>query len=303
VLHFRPATPDDAQAVHDVTQQAYGTRQSVDPPSSALAETMQDVRSDLRAHGGYLAEDDGVVVASTRFRVDGDVCWLRRVGVVPEHLRRGIGTQLIAHAHAFLAPRPLRELRVGVRLALADNRRFWESLGYAEAGTDELSFILNRTPPYAATVATAAEMRALGAGLAAVLEPGDVIVCIGELGAGKTTFAQGVGAGLGVAGPVTSPTFVMARAQQGARMPFVHADAYRLGAVSDPLAELDTLDLDATVEESVTLVEWGEGLAERLAASRVEVRIGVVDDTTRQLVIDGFGPRWAGVDLRSALGK
>jgi tRNA threonylcarbamoyladenosine biosynthesis protein TsaE len=84
-------------------------------------------------------------------------------------------------------------------------------------------------------------------------------------------------------------------------VPFVHADAYRLGAVADPLGELDGLDLDATVAESVTLVEWGEGLAERLAPNRVEVRIDAADGETRMVVVDGLGVRWAGADLRSAL--
>ena len=82
----------------------------------------------------------------------------------------------------------------------------------------------------------------------------------------------------------------------------MHADAYRLGAVSDPLGELDALDLDATLEESVTLIEWGAGLAERLASSRVEVRIEATDDDRRAVVVDGLGSRWTAVDLRSAFG-
>jgi tRNA threonylcarbamoyladenosine biosynthesis protein TsaE len=146
-------------------------------------------------------------------------------------------------------------------------------------------------------------MRALGSHLGAQLGPGDLVVCIGDLGAGKTTFAQGLGRGLGVRDAITSPTFVLARAHRSERVPFVHADAYRLGAVNDPLGELDTLDLDATVDDSVTLVEWGAGLAERLVPNRVEVRIGIVDDDSRRVVIDGLGVRWAGVDLRASLGE
>jgi tRNA threonylcarbamoyladenosine biosynthesis protein TsaE len=249
-----------------------------------------------------VAFEHGRPIGSLRYRFDGAAAWLRRVGVVPGHMRRGVGTQLVTHAHALLAQRSLDELRVGVRFALADNRRFWESLTYAEVGSDDHSYLLSRNPPYAGTIATAGEMGGLGRRLAALLGPGDLIVCIGELGAGKTAFAKGVGAGLGVKDAVTSPTFVLARAHEASGgVAFVHADAYRLGAVADPLGELDTLDLDATVAESVTLVEWGEGLVERIAPNRVEVRISVVDDDTRHVVVDGLGVRWAGIDLRSAL--
>lgn len=116
---------------------------------------------------------------------------------------------------------------------------------------------------------TADDTRELGRRLAAVLEPGDLVLLTGKVGAGKTVLAQGIGAGLGVTGPVTSPTFVIARIHRGGRLPMVHVDAYRLGSV----AEIDDLDLDATSEESVTVVEWGAGLAERLADAYLEVRL------------------------------
>ena len=101
----------------------------------------------------------------------------------------------------------------------------------------------------------------------------------GDLGAGKTTFTQGLGEGLGVRGAVTSPTFVIARVHPSevGGPPLVHVDAYRLGG----LDELDDLDLDTSLDEAVTVVEWGEGLAEGLAESRLEVRItrgGSIDD-------------------------
>jgi tRNA threonylcarbamoyladenosine biosynthesis protein TsaE len=129
------------------------------------------------------------------------------------------------------------------------------------------------------TVATAGEMRALGERLAQQLHPGDLVVLTGDLGAGKTTFVQGVVAGLGAPGPVLSPTFVIARVYRGGRVPVVHVDAYRLGSV----VEVDDLDLDASVEESVTLVEWGEGLVEGLSDERTLVEIrrstDVADET------------------------
>jgi tRNA threonylcarbamoyladenosine biosynthesis protein TsaE len=146
------------------------------------------------------------------------------------------------------------------------------------------------------TVPDADAMRRLGERIADLLRPGDLVVLAGPLGAGKTTLAQGIGTGLGVAGPVLSPTFVIARVHRGGRLPLVHADAYRLGSV----AEVDDLDLDASLDESVTLVEWGSGLVEELAADRLDVRIeratGASDDETRTVTVTAYGPRWSGID-------
>jgi tRNA threonylcarbamoyladenosine biosynthesis protein TsaE len=120
-------------------------------------------------------------------------------------------------------------------------------------------------------VPTAAGMRALGERLGALLRAGDLVVLTGPLGAGKTTLAQGIGDGLGVRGPVTSPTFVIARTHPSLHggPALVHADAYRLGS----RAEVDDLDLDADLDCSVTVVEWGEGLVEDLAPSLLEITI------------------------------
>jgi tRNA threonylcarbamoyladenosine biosynthesis protein TsaE len=145
-------------------------------------------------------------------------------------------------------------------------------------------------------VPTDEDMRALGGRLADVLRAGDLVVLTGGLGAGKTTLVQGIGAGLGVTGPVVSPTFVIARVHRGGRLPLVHVDAYRLGSV----AEVDDLDLDAVLEASVTVVEWGEGLVEDLAADRLEVRIdrsSDPSDETRRVTLAGVGERWATADF------
>ncbi|MGY1602698.1 tRNA (adenosine(37)-N6)-threonylcarbamoyltransferase complex ATPase subunit type 1 TsaE [Geodermatophilus sp. SYSU D00815] len=139
------------------------------------------------------------------------------------------------------------------------------------------------------TLPTPDDTRALGAELAGVLRPGDLVVLVGPLGAGKTAFTQGIGEGLGVREPVTSPTFVIARVHTGGRLPLVHVDAYRLGGVAD----VDDLDLDASTEESVTVVEWGQGLVEQLADEHLEVRLERRDDDVRTAVLVPHGAGWA----------
>jgi len=160
-------------------------------------------------------------------------------------------------------------------------------------------------------VATPSKMRDVGRRLAAILRAGDLVVLTGSLGAGKTTLAQGIGDGLGVRGAVTSPTFVIARVHPSldAGPALVHADAYRLGG----RLEVDDLDLDESLADSVTLVEWGEGLVENLSADRLEIAIerpeGALDtaavdagdandaDDVRLVRVRAKGDRWADLDL------
>jgi tRNA threonylcarbamoyladenosine biosynthesis protein TsaE len=156
-------------------------------------------------------------------------------------------------------------------------------------------------------VPSAVAMRDLGGLLAGVLKAGDLVVLTGDLGAGKTTLTQGIGARMMVRGDVTSPTFVIARVHPSlvGGPALVHVDAYRL----DTLSEVDDLDLDASLADSVTVVEWGEGLVEGLAADRLEVRLerrrgaaGPDDaemdgDEPRTVRLRGFGSRWADVEL------
>jgi tRNA threonylcarbamoyladenosine biosynthesis protein TsaE len=141
-------------------------------------------------------------------------------------------------------------------------------------------------------IATPEAMRALGRELAGRLRAGDLVILAGPLGAGKTTLVQGIGEGLGVRGPVTSPTFVIARvhpALAGSGPALVHADAYRLGSVG----EVDDLDLDADMAAAVTVVEWGEGLAEGLSEDRLEISIQPGPDSeTRTVRLIGYGARW-----------
>ncbi len=141
-------------------------------------------------------------------------------------------------------------------------------------------------------VPTAERMRDLAAMLAASCRGGDVIVLIGDLGAGKTTFVQGLGRGLGVSEAVTSPTFVISRVHEATEgIGLVHVDAYRLGSAVD----LDDLDLDATLSDCITVVEWGEGKAEHLSPNRLDVRIersDDADDEVRLVTMSGYGERW-----------
>lgn len=135
-----------------------------------------------------------------------------------------------------------------------------------------------------ASLVTAEDTAALGARLGEQLRAGDVVVLSGPLGAGKTVLAKGIAAALDVDGPVTSPTYVLARVHRPRRVgapTMIHADFYRLldhpGA--DLLAELDALDLDADLDDAVVVVEWGEGLAERLSERHLDVRLDRAADT------------------------
>jgi tRNA threonylcarbamoyladenosine biosynthesis protein TsaE len=152
--------------------------------------------------------------------------------------------------------------------------------------------------PSVVVVPTAASMHALGRRLANLLQPGDLVLAIGELGAGKTALTQGIGAGLDVVGAVISPTFVLSRVHhsRSGGPTLVHVDAYRLA----DLAEVEDLDLDASLADSVTVVEWGEGKAEQLSDARLDVMIersSDPDDDTRTVTLTLVGARWAGIDL------
>ncbi|MFJ8883083.1 tRNA (adenosine(37)-N6)-threonylcarbamoyltransferase complex ATPase subunit type 1 TsaE [Streptomyces sp. NPDC102402] len=148
------------------------------------------------------------------------------------------------------------------------------------------------------------EMKELGRRIAGVLAPGDLVMLTGELGAGKTTLTRGLGEGLGVRGAVTSPTFVIARVHPplGAGPALVHVDAYRLGGGLD---EMEDLDLDVSLPESVIVVEWGDGKVEELSEDRLRVvidrAVGDTDDERRAVTLVGIGARWAGLAAELAV--
>ncbi len=136
----------------------------------------------------------------------------------------------------------------------------------------------------------AADTRAIGAELASFLQPGDVLALTGELGAGKTTFAQGVARGLGFDGSVVSPTFTLVREYRGGRSPIVHVDVYRLDRVQDVL----DLGLDEIADDSVLMVEWGDAVEGLLPPAHLIVELTVPGESEeRAVTIGGTGDAWA----------
>lgn len=138
-----------------------------------------------------------------------------------------------------------------------------------------------------------------GRRLGALLRAGDVVVLTGGLGAGKTTLTQAIAEGLGVRGPITSPTFVIARVHPSlvGGPELVHVDAYRL----DGSLELDDLDLDSELDEAVTVIEWGAGLAEELSQERLELVIDVDTSTeVRSIRLRPNGARFESVAAQVA---
>jgi tRNA threonylcarbamoyladenosine biosynthesis protein TsaE len=133
---------------------------------------------------------------------------------------------------------------------------------------------------------TADEMRTVGATLGRALRAGSVVILDGPLGAGKTTLTQGIAEGLGVRGPITSPTFVISRVHPSLTdgPSLIHVDAYRV----DSLAEIDDLDLDADLDRAVLVAEWGAGKLGAVADATVIVTIERRDDDTRVLTVEGL---------------
>ncbi|UVI35137.1 tRNA (adenosine(37)-N6)-threonylcarbamoyltransferase complex ATPase subunit type 1 TsaE [Brevibacterium spongiae] len=142
------------------------------------------------------------------------------------------------------------------------------------------------------------QMRRFAAILAGHLRAGDLLILTGNLGAGKTTFTQSLGKALDVVGRITSPTFIIAREHpsRGDGPALVHVDAYRLADGE----ELEDLDLDSELDESITVVEWGAGMAEQLSSDYLEITItpvwgdgGDAEDERRIVDLIGHGPVWA----------
>ncbi|MCW2868488.1 MAG: tRNA ((37)-N6)-threonylcarbamoyltransferase complex ATPase subunit type 1 TsaE [Marmoricola sp.] len=281
-----------AQEAVELIHAAFRDRPVLDPPATAMEETVETVRSALDAHGGLLVVHEGRPVGTLLLEPRGRMLGLRRVGVLPSVRGLGVAAQLSSRAREIAAERGYAGLELEARVELPGTVEFWRRQGYVEAARDGQRLTMLRLLPLERTLPTPEDTRAFGVRLAGVLRPGDLVLLSGDLGAGKTTLTQGIGEGLQVRGSVTSPTFVIARVHPalagGAAPSLVHVDAYRLGEA----AELDDLDLDADVEDAVTVVEWGEGLAEALSHDRLEITLSRADDDVRTLRLTPVGTRW-----------
>jgi tRNA threonylcarbamoyladenosine biosynthesis protein TsaE len=281
----------DVDEVQAVTKRAFAANGELDPPSGALSEPPDALAADFATEGGLLLRgDDGRLVATCRVRRLGLAWVVRRCAVDPSYRLTGAGRRLVEEAHAWAADEGAVRTHVGVRDALSGSRAFWERNGYRPLV--EHGFWTELVHPLTLVLHGADATQELGRRLAGDLRAGDLVLLSGPLGAGKTALTQGIGAGLGVRGAVTSPTFVLARVHPGA-LPLVHVDAYRLRESGSSRLELDDLDLDASLDDSVTVVEWGEGLAEDLADARLEVLLDRPDEDTRIARITAYGARWS----------
>ena len=295
------ASVADAAGMVEVIHAAFGARPALDPPSTAIEETIASIVQSLHRGAGIYARVDGrpagaILVLPGR---EG-VARFSRVSVHPDFQRHGIASAMVVAAEDLAARQGYQRVELLAREELAELVSFWRHRGFFHDHDVPHGMILAKSLPLTIKVPTTTAMRDLGARLAGLLEPGDVIIASGDLGAGKTTLTQGIGRGLGTTGRVISPTFVLSRIHPSStgRPSLVHVDAYRLSGPD----ELDDLDLEATVPDSVTVVEWGHGVAEQLATDRLEIDIWrspvsgadpAKPDSERIVTIRTVGPRWS----------
>jgi tRNA threonylcarbamoyladenosine biosynthesis protein TsaE len=326
------AAPADAADVVGVIHRAFGARARLDPPSTATDETADSVAHVLAGPGGLLACSGGEPVGAMLFDTSSaGRLGMRRVSVDPAAQTHGVASAMVGVAEDVAEHRGLDGMWVGAREELPATVEFWRRRGYWPEGQVGHTITMGKALWLARELPTADDARAFGHRLAGLLGAGDLVVLSGELGSGKTTLTQGIGDGLGVRGDITSPTFVIARVHPSRfdGPALVHADAYRLHGV----AELDDLDLDASLETAVTVVEWGEGVAEDLADDRLDVRLdrmrgdgaspgaaalvaagprrppqpiaspdgGSDEDESRVVSVRPHGARWSAAPLRSTL--
>jgi len=301
-LDIVEATTAHASGVADVIHRSFAARQPVDPPAEALAETAESVAAGLVASGGLAALLDGDVVGALIFDHDRPgLLGLRRVSVDPDREGHGVASAMVGMAEEVARERGADGLWLLVREELPETVRFWLRRGYFRCGIEGVHTVVQKALPAHVTVPSAESMAEFAGRIGGLVRAGDLLILQGELGAGKTTFTQGLGEALGVRGPITSPTFVLSRIHPSLMEgpDLVHVDAYRLGSA----AEVDDLDLDATTDRSVTVVEWGAGVAEQLSDNWLHIAIsaGSTGLDSRQVTVVPHGPRWAGVGLRSAL--
>jgi tRNA threonylcarbamoyladenosine biosynthesis protein TsaE len=273
-----------------VVHESFSNRPPLDPPATALDETIESISEALDAHGGLLVEHEGKPVGALLLEPRGRLLGLRRVGVLNSVRGLGVAAKMASKAEEIAAARKFGGLEIEARVELPNTVEFWRRLGYVESGRNGNRVNMLKLLPITRILHTAEDTRAFGEWLATLLRHGDLVILTGDLGAGKTTLTQGIGDGLGVRGSVTSPTFVISRVHPSLNEgpPLIHVDAYRLGGS----AELDDLDLDTDVIDAVTVVEWGEGLAEALSIDRLELSLTSDDHDIRTLELTPVGPRW-----------
>lgn len=314
-IRVRRAEPADVPGIVEVIHTAFAARPVLDPPSTQLQEDADSVGRAVAGAGALVAlAPDDTIIGTILLADHGERLGLHRVSVLPSHQGEGAAVAMARAAEAEASARGHVGTELGARVELPHNVEFWRRLGYAVIDRAGPHLTMARELPVVLELATADDTRAAGARLAALLRAGDLVILTGDLGAGKTTFTQGLGEGLGVRGQVTSPTFILARTHPslGDGPGLVHVDAYRLGGID----ELDDLDLDTALGTSVAVVEWGEGMAEALAADRLEITLrrrrgsepvpvaaddDLADTDPRELVVTPVGPRWVGAGLAAAV--
>ncbi len=293
-LIVRAASVDEAALMQNIIVDAFSARQALDPPAEALSETLTSVRERLEREIGVLAFVDDQPAGCLFLDLSGPAM-LHRVAVLPKFRKASVASEMVRAGAEVATDEGFNELRIVAREELPEVISWWRRHGFTKRARVAHGFVLGRRLPARYEIPDEDAMKSLGRGLAKVVRAGDLIIASGELGAGKTTFTQGLGEGMKVSGPVISPTFVLSRIHPANSGPaLVHVDAYRLSS----MAELEDIDLDVSMDEAVTLVEWGEGIAEGLSADRLDIEIvRLPSSDTRIVYLDGTGPRWQDVDL------
>lgn len=292
-LRIVEPTVADAAALCDLIREAFGNRPVVEPPPPALSETPENVADALVEGFGVLALVGDVPAGVVIVSVDGPMAGIHRVSVRPGFQRQGIASAMIEVAIELLTSRGVAAVELVAREEFPQVVSWWQRHGFVEVERAGTSLTLARQLPVRLCAPTAEDTQDIGRRLASVVRAGDVVIASGDLGAGKTTLTQGLGQGLGVSGAIISPTFVLSRVHPSTvgGPGLVHVDAYRLGS----FAELEDLDLELSLDDSVTLVEWGAGIAEGLAEGYLEVDIRRSldpEDETRWIFLTPIGERW-----------
>lgn len=314
---LRVAEADDAPAMLRVIHAAFAARPPVDPPAAALSDTVDDIVDALRGGHGVIAEVNGEVGGcllltnpvlddqGTPDRPAQRIAGVHRVSVLPELRQHGLASALVHGAADLALDLGATHVELLSRREFPQTKQWWTKHGFVEHREVPLGWMMRAALPTRVDVPDADAMQRLGEWLATIVSSGDVIVLNGDLGAGKTTLTQGLGRGLVVDGPIISPTFVLSRVHAASvadRPGLVHVDAYRLGSA----AEVEDLDLEESLADHVTVIEWGRGVAETLSPDRLEIDIrrGLDGgDDGREVLLLGLGERWQGVRLSPSPGE